>query len=154
MNRAFTYVSLTMILAVTTILIGGTANAATKQQRPLHTTINVHMQTDIGDVILEPGTYDLKIKPAVDNSSDPTVEFSRLTYGVNSSEGVSPEEDVVLTVRASAQDLGAPANKSGLIRASANNMADGLEIRGHSTEYVFQSATARSLASDHMAAGQ
>ena len=139
-------------MALTMMLATGTALAATaKPPKPVKTMINVDSPTTIGDATLDAGTYDVKITPSAGDPSDLTVEFSRFRYVVNSSEGVSPEDDVVLTVQATAQDSGASAAKSSLIRSSENSLASGLAIRHDSTTYVFQPSTTHMVGAETVA---
>jgi hypothetical protein len=74
-----------------------------------------------------------------ENSSDPTLQLSHTIYNPYVEEGLSPYgEEVVVTVSATTQDLGAPAASTELIVSSAgDNRARGLEIRGNNIEYVF-----------------
>ena len=146
MNRSLKLNSFAMILATTVMLTAGFAEAATaKAEKPLKATFNVVAPTTVGNTTLQPGTYDVKISPSSGDSGDPIVEFSRFSYVLNGSDGVSPEDDVVVTVHATAKDLHAPAASTGLI-ASGDNDASGFEIRGRSTEYSFNSSTAPDLA--------
>jgi hypothetical protein len=146
MTRSIKLIIFAMILTATLTLAARSAEAATATaQKPLTATITINMATLIGDTTLPPGTYDVKITPSSDNSNDPTVQFSRFSYVVNPADGVSPEDDEVLTVEATAKDLGAPAAITGVI-VTGDNEGGGLEIRGRSTEYLFDSSIVRASA--------
>lgn len=93
--------------------------------------------TSIAGVTLQPGDYTVKIVQSADGVSKATLEFSHnLDTPYTEQELSLYEEEVVLTIEASLQDLSNPARKTELVR-SATDRVSGLEVRGKSTEYVF-----------------
>jgi hypothetical protein len=69
-----------LIVAASVILTGGSAQAATAHSnKVVKTTISLRTAIQIGNTILSPGKYRVKITPASNGSGDPTVQFSILT---------------------------------------------------------------------------
>jgi hypothetical protein len=138
----------TLVIVAAVMLTAGPAYAATRPAMEV-VKLKVGAPTEVGGQTLEPGNYKVNIIPDSSDASDPTVQFSEVVEDDYVAEGLSPyAEQVLLTVQSSVRDLGAPAARTELIPSSADNsnMANSLQIRGRSTEYVF-SANAASAAS-------
>jgi len=106
--------------------------------------IRVKTSATIAGTTLKPGNYTVKVTPASSGSCRATLQFSDVVHTPYhpyvEGSGLSHEE-VVLTLRVSAQDLGVPAASTELIFPSTrSNKVRGLKIRGNSTEYVFDDA--------------
>ena len=144
MNRKSVLSLSIMALAAWLFMFSATSvqAATSNNKKDVKTTVKIRTTTQIGSTTLSPGKYSVKIAPASDGRSDPTVQFSIVsnTYG----DELAPyQEEVVLTVQASITELAAPATTTEMILSSSDgNKAIALKIRGKNTEYVFDAKTA------------
>ncbi len=107
-------------------------NAAWHQHN--HGSLKITALTEVGGTMLEPGTYEVKVR---NSKSGSTVEFSRWTYNPYSDEGLPGWNlEVVATVNAVPQQTQTAAMRTGLLLASSGGKAVGLEIRGDTVQYL------------------
>jgi hypothetical protein len=98
-------------------------------------TLNITAPTQVGTVLLQPGSYEVKARISGGSS---VVEFIRWNYNPYAQEGLPVwEREVVATVSALPQALSSAAIRTGLQPSSDSARAIALEIRGDAVDYVF-----------------
>ena len=148
LNVSLVLIALAILIVTTNVIfVASSAHAASSHtKKDVKTTIRLRMATQIGSTTLPPGKYTVKITAASDASDNSTVQFSILQNPYGDDFNPPYDEVVVLSVKASVMELGAPAASTELIPTSGdNNKASALEIRGNSAEYVFGGKTASSM---------
>lgn len=132
----------TLVVAASTVF---TAVESAHAAKPIKKYVKLSLEepTEIAGVTLQPGDYTVKIVQSADGASKPTLEFSHnLDTPYTEQELSLYEEEVVLTIEASPQDLSIPARKTELVRSSTDSKkVSGLEVRGKRTQYMFGAAT-------------
>ena len=97
-------------------------------------TLKITAPTEVGGVLLEPGTYEVKPR-----KHGTVMEFARWNQNPYAQEGLPVwTRDVVASIPATPQMLSSASGTTELLLASADSAkATGLQIRGDSAEYGF-----------------
>jgi hypothetical protein len=112
----------------------GTAHAQ-KAEKPRKGTLIITVPTEVGDITLDPGEYEVK---QVNSDAGPFVRFTLYTYNPYAQEGLPVHQwDVVAEVRVTMQSLDAKAGRTQLMAGSNSDKSLALQIRGNSFEYRF-----------------
>ena len=99
-------------------------------------TLKLAAPTQVGDVLLPPGEYEVKVK---NSATGAEVEFTRWTYDPYAAEGVSVyQREVIGSVKALPQAETSASARTGLLLAYGDNgKAVGLQLRGQNVDYLF-----------------
>lgn len=98
-------------------------------------TLNITVPTQVGTVLLQPGSYEVKARNSGGSS---VVEFARWNYNPYAQEGLPVwEREVIATVSALPQGLNSTATRTGLQPSADSARAIALEIRGDAVDYIF-----------------
>ncbi len=99
--------------------------------------LNIAQTQSIGGLTLQPGEYEVKVK---DSPTGTELEFTRWISNPYAQEGLpSYDNEVVGSVKAIAQTANEVSTRTGLLAGGAGK-AVGLQIRGNSVQYLFDSA--------------
>ena len=109
-----------------------------KPQKAKKGMLNITVATEVGDVTLEPGEYEVK---QVNAATGPVVRFTRYTYNPYAQEGLPVHEwETVAKVRVTMQSLDSKAVRTQLLADPDSGKPIGLQIRGNSFDYLFVTA--------------
>jgi hypothetical protein len=129
-----------IVLALAGFAHAGAVSAQRSQKAPKTKKgmLNITVATEVGNVTLEPGEYEVK---QVNHAAGPVVRFTRYTYNPYAQEGLPVHQwDVVAEVRVTMQSLDTKAVRTQLLAGSNSDKPIGLEIRGNSFDYLFLTA--------------
>ncbi len=125
------------IVAAVVLSVAGIAQAEPMKARWRnhdHGTIKITEPTQVGGTLLDPGTYEVKVR---NKGNVSTVEFARWTFNPYAEEGLPGwDREVVATVDAVPQPMQTAATETTLLLASSGGKAVGLEIRGDTVQYL------------------
>jgi hypothetical protein len=99
-------------------------------------TLKLAAPTQVGDVLLPPGAYEVKVK---NSATGAVVEFARWTYDPDAAEGLPVyTREVIASVKALPQAGTSASARTGLLLAYGDSgKAVGLQIRGQNADYLF-----------------
>ena len=99
-------------------------------------TLKLAAPTQVGDALLPPGAYEVKVKNSATGS---VIEFARWTYDPYAAEGLPVyAREVVASVKALPQAGTSASARTGLLLAYGDSgKAVGLQIRGQNVDYLF-----------------
>jgi hypothetical protein len=99
-------------------------------------TLKLEAPTQVGDVLLSPGAYEVKVK---NTQTGTVIEFTRWNYDPYAAEGLPVyTRETVASVKALPQAGTSASARTGLLLASGEQgKAIGLQISGQNVEYLF-----------------
>jgi hypothetical protein len=99
-------------------------------------TLKLAAPTQVGDVLLTPGAYEVKVK---NTQTGAVVEFARWTYDPYAAEGLPVyTREVIASIKALPQAGTSASARTGLLLAHGDGgKAVGLQIRGQNVDYLF-----------------
>lgn len=97
-------------------------------------TLKITVVTDVGDLRLEPGEYEVK---QVMSRAGTVVRFTRYTYDPYVEDGVSPHQWETLEAKVTIEAVASNAKDTRLLVAWKGDKAIGLQIAGNSADYWF-----------------
>jgi len=140
-NSIVTRIRLLTALSVIVLASAGFAHAGAvgaerspKVEKTKKGTLKVAAVTNLGDLRLEPGEYEVK---QVNSAAGTVIRFTRYTYDPYVEDGVSAHQWETLEAKVTIEALASEAKDTKLLLAWKGDKAIGLEIAGNSADYWF-----------------